>query len=99
MRRAAKIDGNHREIVRALREAGAFVHNFGRLDLLVGYEGLWYVLEIKDPESSRGKKLTKEEIFFILDVKNRAPIHLVTSPSEALAVVGALRPAAHGEGR
>ena len=89
-RRAAKVDGNQREIVKALRGAGAYVESFGPVDLLVAYGGLWHVLEIKDgtkPPSQR--QLTKREIQWILECRNRAPIHLVTSADEALRAVEA----------
>jgi len=88
-RYAARVDANQREIVEALRSHGAFVHNFGKLDLLVGYNGLWHLLEVKDGDKPpSAQKLTKDEIIFILEVENRAPIHLVRSVREALDVVG-----------
>ncbi len=52
MRRAAKIDRNHVEIVAALRGVGASVQDLAAVgkgcpDLLVGYRGQNYVIEVK----------------------------------------------------
>lgn len=52
MRRAARIDTNHHEIVDALRSAGAVVYSLAAMgegipDLLVGYHGTTTLLEIK----------------------------------------------------
>ena len=67
MRRVAKVDANQAEIVEALRAIGATVqhlHMVGRgcPDLLVGFRGLNWLLEIKDgskPPSRR--RLTPDE--------------------------------------
>ncbi len=53
MRRAANVDRNQPEIVAALRAAGATVEYLhavggGCPDLLVGYRGANYVLEVKE---------------------------------------------------
>ena len=68
MRRAAKVDANHGEIVDALRKIGASVqplHAVGQgcPDILVGWRGMNTVLEIKDgkkPPSAR--KLTEDQV-------------------------------------
>jgi Holliday junction resolvase len=67
MRRAAKIDRNQPELVKALRMVGATVQSLASVgegcpDLLVGFGGINYVLEVKDylqPPSKR--KLTTDE--------------------------------------
>ena len=67
MRRAARVDRNQKEIVEHLRKKGATVqplHTVGRgcPDLLVGYAGTNYLIEVKDgdkPASQR--KLTPDE--------------------------------------
>ena len=92
-RRAAKIDPNQPDIVRALRAAGATVRSLagvgdGCPDLLVGFRGANYVLEVKDPESQRGLMLTpKQEIFFNTWGGQKA---LVASVLQALAAIGAV---------
>lgn len=67
MRRAAKVDANHSEIVAALRKIGATVTSTAAVgkgfpDLAVGWRGMTLLLEIKDgskPPSAR--KLTEDE--------------------------------------
>ena len=93
--RAGRADSNQKEIVKALRGAGCFVHMFGKLDALVAHNGLWYVLEFKPGDKPPSQqKLTRDEIVFILEVKNRAPIYLVRSVEEAFSVVGLSHPGA-----
>ena len=70
MRRAAKIDANHGDIVEALRGIGCSVLSLAPLgkgapDLLVGYWGRNTILEVKDgskPPSKR--KMTPDEEAF-----------------------------------
>ena len=89
MRIAAKADKNQVEIVNALRAAGATVqhlHTVGRgcPDLLVGFRGVNYLMEVKMP----GKKLTLDERKWMIGWKG--DIHVVSSIEYALAVIGAV---------
>jgi len=66
MRRAARTDSNHQDIVKSLRDIGCTVLNTHQLknafDILVGYRGNLFIVEIKDgdkPKSAR--KLTEGE--------------------------------------
>lgn len=67
MRRAARVDANQVEIVSALRKAGATVQHLhsiglGCPDILVGFRGRNFVLEIKDGSLSPSKRaLTAQE--------------------------------------
>ena len=66
MRRAAKIDDNQNEIVKAFRNLGAYVLITSQLknafDCLVGFRGNLYVVEIKDGKKPPSKrKLTSGE--------------------------------------
>jgi hypothetical protein len=83
-RRAAKRDDNEALIVEALEKAGATVYQLNRFDLLVAHGGYWYPMEVK---GDRGK-LTRSQVEFILDLRNRAPFHVVRTPEEALEVIG-----------
>lgn len=93
MRRAAKIDANHHEIVDALRKVGASVHSLAAVgcgvpDLLVGYHGLTHLLEVKDgskPPSAR--KLTKDQQDWHRDWRG-ADVYVVTSVDDALKAIG-----------
>lgn len=53
MRQRARTDSNHAEIVKAFRDIGASVQDLSRVgqgcpDLLVGFRGLCFLVEIKD---------------------------------------------------
>jgi len=89
MRRAAKVDDNQADIVKALRGIGATVQSLatvgdGCFDLLVGYEGVNYVMEVKDgnkPPSAR--KLTPKQVKW--DNKWKGQKAVVKSVEEALS--------------
>lgn len=88
MRRAARRDDNEKEIVIALRKAGAYVSFLDEpCDLLVGYQGKIVLIEVKDgnkPPSAR--KLTPNEQKFH-DEWPGGNLHIVTCVSEALALL------------
>lgn len=90
-------DGNHDAVVKGLRDFGATVLSLAGVgngcgDLLVAYRGTICVLEIKDPDSSRGTKLSKAEAEFIAEWPRA---YVVTSAEEAIrVVVEAARPCA-----
>jgi hypothetical protein len=89
--RTVKLDGNHAEVVKALRGLPAAVKSLaivggGMPDLLVSFRGVTGVLEVKDgrlPPSAR--KLTADETEF--HATWPGPIAIVTSPEEACRVV------------
>ena len=91
MRRAARIDRNQPEIVEALRKLGASVQPLhtahdGIPDLLVGFQGRNFLLEVKDgtkPPSAR--KLTSCQVQWHREWSGQAAI--VTSTEEAIALV------------
>lgn len=94
MRRAARIDAIQPAVVEALRKAGAFVqqiHTIGHgcPDLLVRYQGMWHLLELKDadkPPSER--RLTPAEADWHARA-GRGAVEVVESIDEALDAVGA----------
>jgi len=96
MRRAAKIDSNHLEIVDALRSAGAYVISLagvgaGCPDLLVGFLGHTFLVEIKDgskPPSAR--KLTEQQLKFHREWKG-GTLAIVDNPDAALRMLGVTR--------
>ena len=67
-RRAAKVDANQTEIVQALRQIGAVVQSLaavgnGCADLLVGFRGKNWLLEIKDgSKPPSAQKLTPDQV-------------------------------------
>ena len=71
MRRAARTDANHEEIVKALRAVGATVQSLAAVghgvpDLLVGYQGKTILMEVKDGTKSPSKRqLTEDQVKWI----------------------------------
>lgn len=91
MRTKAKVDGNQKEIVEGLRKMGASVLIVSQLkncfDILVGYKGVNYIMEIKDgslPPSKR--RLTLGEQKF-RDSWNGGEYHVVNSLDEAINIL------------
>ena len=89
---AAKIDRNQPEIVAALRKAGASVAitstaGQGFPDLVVGYRGVSYLIEVKDGElPPSARKLTTAQVKFRDNWRGHYAV--VKSVEEALAVIG-----------
>jgi hypothetical protein len=88
VRRRARLDGNHPEIVAALRQVGAAVESLAPMgrgvpDLLVGWRGKVVLLEVKRP----GEALTPDEARWHRLWADQ-PVVIVRSPEEALAAIG-----------
>lgn len=94
MRRAAKIDRNQPEIVRALRDVFATVqplHTIGRgcPDLLVGFRGVNRLLEVKDGELAPSKRmLTPDEA--VWHSRWHGQVVTVDNIEQALRAIGAI---------
>ena len=94
MRRASKVDANQREVVAALRGAGASVqllHAVGEgcPDLLVGYKGLNMLLEVKDgSKPPSAQKLTPQQEVWHRDWRGHRVV--VNSAEAALAAIGVI---------
>jgi len=91
MRRAARVDKNHAEVVKALRAIGASVADTsgagrGFPDLVVGYRGVNHLIEIKDGDKvPSAKQLTRAQIGFAADWRGQwAKVETV---DEAIAAV------------
>jgi len=88
---AKRIDANQNCIVKALRAKGAYVRivsqGDGLPDLLVGYKGVTYLLEVKDGDKAPSQRqLTPAEKKFF-DEWTGGIIAIVTSVEDALAVI------------
>lgn len=89
--RAAKIDANQSEIVQGLRKLGASVAitsmvGDGFVDIICGFRGVNYMLEIKDgnkPPSQR--KLTDAQVKF--HAEWRGKIYVVNSLDDAINII------------
>ena len=87
--RNAKVDINQKEIVSALRKAGAIVKHVHQLkklfDILVYYNGQTYSVEIKQDKK---KKLTTGEIECKTDLESVGVKYwIITSIDEALEMI------------
>jgi hypothetical protein len=92
VRRAARVDGNHEQIVRGLRKFGVWVHSTAPLgdgfpDAIAHWDGRFTLLEIKDPsqEPARRRLNEKESAFFATCPGRKA---VVETLGEALIAVG-----------
>ena len=91
VRRAAKIDDNHKEIVKLLRQHGATVQSLAAIghgcpDLLVGHNNRNWLVEVKDGRKSLSRqKLTQDEKEWI--AKWRGQVDVVTNVLEAYQLV------------
>jgi len=88
----ARIDTNHKEIVKALREAGATVVSLAAMkhgcpDLLVGYAGETLLMEIKRDAKA---KFTSDQLDFMGKWKGGA-ISRVDSIDAAIRALGITR--------
>jgi len=94
MRQAARTDDNQNEIVQALRGVGASIAitsalGSGFVDIVAGYRGINYLIEIKDGSKPPSKRqLTPDEQEFH-DLWRGAVI-VVRDIDEALRAVGAI---------
>ena len=92
MRRAAKVDANQTEIVNALRQVGASVQSLaatgkGVPDLLVGFRGVNWLLEIKDGRKVKSaRKLTEDQVVWHQTWRGR--VYVVESVEQAIKILG-----------
>ena len=87
MRHAARIDANQAQIVSALRSAGACVWIIGLpVDLLVGYNGQTYLVEVKSGPTKRLTKLQQD--FFAKWIGGR--LERIEGPEQALRMIGVI---------
>jgi len=88
MRYAARVDANQDQIVVALRAAGAFVWIIGLpIDLLVGYKGHTFLVEIKTDSK---KRLTGLQADFFENWCG-GTLARIDSPDAALRMIGVLK--------
>ena len=93
MRKHGRVDANHRDVVAALRQAGAFVQSLASIgngcpDLLVAYHGRIFLIEVK----TGAGKLTADEAAWVAEFERigGVSVHIVRSAEDALRTVGAI---------
>ena len=97
MRRAARVDSNHSELVRFARSLGAIIEVIpgsnsspGRPDLLVGFRGRTFLLEVKDgskPPSERELSDNEQKQQVSWNLHCPGIYRIVTSPKDALDAI------------
>ena len=88
MRHAARVDANQEAIVSALRAAGAYVWVIGLpVDLLVGYKGHTFCVEVK---SGPSKRLTKLQADFFENWSG-STLARIDCPEAALRMIGVVK--------
>jgi hypothetical protein len=88
MRHAKRTDANQEAIVKALRDAGAYVWIISLpVDLLVGYKGHTFLVEIK---TDARKRLTVLQADFFENWSG-STLARVDSPEAALRMIGVLK--------
>ena len=96
MRRAAKVDANHTQVVMALQAVGATVQSLAAVgqgvpDLLVGFQGKTLLMEVKDgqkPPSAR--RLTEQQLTWH-GAWCGGPVAIVDGVDAALRALGVLK--------
>lgn len=86
-------NGNESDIIKALRQVGAYVKQLDTpADLLVGYRQRWFLLEVKDPSQDPCKQVLTddEESFASSCAIERLPYSVVKSSMESLKAIGAV---------
>ena len=90
--RAKKVDLNQMEIVATLRKIGATVQSLASVgngcpDLLVGFRGINYLMEVKDGDKvPSAQKLTSDQVKW--HIEWRGKVHIVRSIYDAFEVLG-----------
>ena len=88
MRRAARVDANQAQIVSALRAARAYVWIIGLpVDLLVGYKGHTFLVEIKNGPK---KRLTGLQTDFFENWSG-STLARIDGPEAALRMIGVIK--------
>jgi Holliday junction resolvase len=93
MRRAAKVDANQKDIVDALRKAGASVQSLAMIgkgvpDLLVGFQNQTLLMEIKDGNKTPSQRLLTEDQMKWLKHWKGGAVSVVDSVDAALIALG-----------
>jgi hypothetical protein len=94
---ARKVDSNHGEVVNALRKVGASVQSLAKVgggcpDLAVGFNGVNYLLEVKDGKAGDKRQRQPNSLQREWYMHWQGRVDVVTSVEEALAIIGATQP-------
>ena len=89
VRYALKVDSNQTSVISALEAAGCLVDVISQpVDLLVGVNGKWMLMEVKNPKGKN--KVTPQQTRFF-DKYEGYPWALVDGPEAALRAIGVVK--------
>lgn len=96
MRRAAKVDANHTQVVMALQAAGATVQSLAAVgqgvpDLLVGFQGKTLLMEVKDGQKPPSARRLSEQQITWHGAWRGGPVAIVDGVDAALRALGVLK--------
>ena len=86
-----KRDANEKAIFDIIDQMGAQVRRLsgaGLPDLLVGWRGRYYLIEVK---GDKGRMEPDQVVFHDEAKRMRLPCHVVTTPTEALEILGVMK--------
>lgn len=84
MRRAARVDENQDDIVKAMRAVGASVHVIKEpIDLMVGFRKRTIAMEVKNPD--KDWRLTDQQEEFFREFRGEA--YIVENVAQAIAAL------------
>lgn len=83
-----KRDANERVIINDLKSFGASVLQINKLDLIVGYNGITHLIEVKNPLEDWSVTPSQRQI--INDWRG-SPMHIVTSSDQAINILKRFR--------
>ena len=92
-RRAQRRDANEQQLRAELEALGAVVLGELPVDLLVGFEGRWYLMEVKDPAKPPSeRRLRPRQAEFLATARaRRLPACCVLRLEDALIELGVIR--------
>lgn len=79
-----KRDANEPSIVDALRVFGASVIQINEWDLVVGYQGVTHLIEVKNPEQDWSVTPSQRKI---INTWCGSPLHIVTTGDQAINIL------------
>lgn len=91
--RGKRTDHNQTAVVKELRALGVFIQDLSQVgkgcpDLLCGFRGRWYVIELKNPKQVPSKrKQTEDEVRWKERLYGRAPYVLAETTEEIMKVL------------
>ena len=96
MRRAARTDANQTQVIIALRAAGATVQSLSAVgdgvpDLLVGFRGQTYLMEVKDGQKVPSKRLLTDDQINWHEQWRGGTLAVIEHPDAALRLIGAIQ--------